>query len=407
MISHMRLTVALFALMLVVTSQLILENTIALAESFTTTETLSNGTIKICYLYLESDEAPDIEKNILIGENQYSLIEKTKAVPAPGYLQPTKRFERIWTQYIPTDDLLSLNKYFPASVHIEDGQFIGIIELSTTTPYTFNDGYTKHIGRVNRQITYLGLNEEEVDSVPLTQEFEVQSDSEPGAKMFSILKLAERDETVESYDEDGLPSTYKVIATYRGEENYLQLDGEEVAAHYVGEITSDVDQLMVYATYKPVVIIPAPMTQITGVTEPFPFWAITVAGATAVILLVGWLVLWMFIIRKNILLMESGTPDGYYSETLKGKVVKRYNLKLNSSCECIVKLPDYIDPFSGTHRYSIVCKARLASQSGDIVIVWRDKIIARGRLQSIFDIRGREIIESVTSVILEPYPECD
>jgi hypothetical protein len=91
----------------------------------------------------------------------------------------------------------------------------------------------------------------DVEYLPQTREYEIQSDAYEGAVTKGALNRAGVEFKLMGYDEYGLPDNYTAIVTYRGVETYLEPRYYNAEATYTTNTTNTVPSYVIVAEYEP------------------------------------------------------------------------------------------------------------------------------------------------------------
>ena len=356
------------------------------------------------YGYQSGQALPAIEERITDGEgNTYRLVSFDDPVEDPAYQRPAQYYARQIVKDIPLDGIDNLSYYFPASIYIEDGSYVGNIPLAAS-PYYVIDFYESFTGQVDRYHTLYNLPDNDVTRLPFYMDFVVSSDSSFGATATGTLRLLSADYEVAGTNALGLPNDYTVHLTYRGQESWLEPHHYQVTASYGGYIESTVGHYLVVGHYElvpqpagadatpaPAVTVLLPMpeaSQESPVKLSFPL----VAAAIVVVLSLMWLLAWLLFFRKNAALIRQ--------EDDRRMVVLRKRIDVVED-QAVFGIPDRIDLYDRA-QYIIELKPRLANQQGMLLVTWRDCVIAREMLNASIQIdMDRLAIKAVADVVSE------
>jgi hypothetical protein len=360
--------------------------------------------------YMASDVAPQPEETITIEDGTpYRLTSVSEPILDPSYAVPTRNYTQQVTKKIPLEGIDVLSEYFSAKLSIKDGAYVGSIGLSSN-PYQIETVYESWSGQVDRQYEIENLPDNDVARLPVTMDFEVSSDAAPDATQTKRLALLDVRYEVKGTNSLGLPNNYKAYLTYRGEESWLELHHYIVTATYQGTVASSVPRYLITATYEPQrapAVVPAPVAPVEPskrLPEPeipldssafaLPL-ALIIGAAVVVVLALGWLLLWLLLFRKNAQLVKE--EDGRREVLIK----KRLHV-VDEVAD--FEVPDQIELY-GRAQYSIELKPRLATQEGELLVIWRERIVAREPLGpcivlNLADIDSISMLSIVTEEVL-------
>jgi hypothetical protein len=200
----------------------------------------------------------------------------------------------------------------------------------------------------------------------------------------------------------GLPTSYKAYLTYRGEESWLELHHHIVTATYEGTVASAIPRYLVTIVYEPEpeATPPEPVSaerprdiaevEVPTAAPAFPLGLL--AAAAVVVLVLGWLLLWLLLFRKNAELVRR-EGEGW-------EVLVRRRLSVTDGVVGF-EVPDQIELCDGA-RYSVELKPWLANQEGELLVSWRKRVIAREGLAPSVKLKiGSIDDEGVLSVLAE------
>jgi hypothetical protein len=106
---------------------------------------------------------------------------------------------------------------------------------------------------VDKTSVLTGLPNNDVDYLPLSQQFQVSSATAADAISLEQLSRAGVTYAVESYDSDGLPSSYKATVVFRGVETYADLGYYTASATYTTQqVEGQIETYVIIATYEPI-----------------------------------------------------------------------------------------------------------------------------------------------------------
>ncbi|MCL1847569.1 MAG: hypothetical protein FWF91_06335 [Coriobacteriia bacterium] len=373
-------------------------------------------TVKKEYRYQDGQEPPAIEESLVDNEgNRYRLVSVDGPVTDGSYWRPTQFYTHRIEMEVPLEGINSLADYFPSSIYIEDGIFVGNIGL-VVDPYDEVSVYESITGQVDKDYTITDLPDNDVVRLPLQMDFEIRSDATPEATCTATLNLLSVQYEVAGTNSLGLPNNYTAYLTYRGQESWLELHHYQVTAYYAGEIASIINQYIATGHYEleppaalPVAPAPAPApapTPIPSVSPALSPLEIPVATPTSMtplyasttlvtILAFGWLLLWLLFFRKNVLLVRM--MDG------SREVLLRKHVNVTAG-EAAFEIPDTVNLYDRA-QYVIELKPRLASQQGELIVTWRKGIVAREELKAVIQIDMNSIVfGAVTGAIIEGAP---
>jgi len=356
------------------------------------------------YRYQDGHELPVIEELITDESgNSYRLVSFDAPIEDPSYTRPTQSYTRQYTTDIPKDDIDNLGYYFAESFYIEDGPFIGNIPPSAN-PYYIIGIYEIFTGQVDRYHTIENLPDNDAIRIPIKMDFTVSSSEGPEATQTATLDLLSIEYEITGTNTLGLPNNYTAYLTYRGQESWLELLGYNVTAYYAGTIESNVEQYVIRCQYELIVdtvVVTPPALPVNTITIPAldtalaqvgsPNLAFTVA-AIVIVLVFAWLLVWFLLLRRNACLVR--LADG------NREVLQRRHIAVTDG-EATFEVLDKIDLHDGA-QYAVELKPRLAAQQGELLVTWRNRIVAREGLKATIQIDMRNIVvDSVIGVISE------
>ena len=361
-------------------------------------------TIEREYRYQDGQELPVIEELITDESgNSYRLVSFDAPIADPTYARPTQSYTRQYTTNIPKDDINNLGYYFAESFYIEDGPFVGNIPPAAN-PYYIIAIYESFTGQVDRYHTIENLPDNDAIRIPRQMDFTVSSSAGPEATQTATLDLLFIEYEITGTNALGLPNNYTAHLTYRGQESWLELLGYNITAYYEGTIDSNVEQYVIISRYElvvePVVIAPSVLPANT-VTLPAldtalaqavnPNLAFTVAAIVVVFVFV-WLLVWFLLLRRNACLVRMA--DG------NREVLLRRHISVAEG-EATFEVLDKIDLYDGA-QYAVELKPRLAAQQGELLVTWRNRIVAREGLKTSIQIdMSNIVVDAVIGVISE------
>jgi hypothetical protein len=336
--------------------------------------------------YRAGDAVPEPEEAITAEDGTlYRLVSVSEPIADLAYTAPTRDYTQIVTKKIPREGINTLGEFFSAELLVEDGEYVGPIGLVSHL-YQIENVYESWSRQVDRYYEIEGLPDNDVARLPATMDFEVSSDAAPAATQTKTLALLDVRYEVQGTTSLGLPNNYKAYLTYRGEESWLELHHYIVTATYQGTVVSTTPSYIITATYEPQsepAIVPAPAAPIeqpeqlsepeTPLAEPaFAVPLTLILGvAVFVVLMLGWLLLWLLLFRKNAQLVKE--EDG------NREVLIRKRLRVVDGTADF-EVPDQVELY-GRAQYSIELKPWLASQEGELLVIWRERVIAREPLE--------------------------
>jgi len=356
------------------------------------------------YRFLDGQELPIIPETVVDERgNKYQLLSYSAPVADPSYARPTQSYTRQYSTDIPIDDIDNLSHYFAASFYIEDGPFIGSIPMAAN-PYYVVGIYEIFVGQVDRYLTIENLPDNDAIRIPTQMDFTVSSSDGIEATQTATLDLLFIEYEITGTNALGLPNNYTAYLTYRGQESWLELYGYNVTAHYAGTIESNVEQYLISSQYELVVEPVAPAVVIVpGITPTIPAQVIAqmqpinlsflfTAAVVVIVFVLVWLLIWFLLLRKNACLVRIVDE--------KRKVLLRRYLAVSAG-EAAFVVPDEVDLYDRA-KYVIELKPRLAAQQGELLVTWRDRIVARDTLKASIQIDTSTIVvDAVIGVISE------
>ena len=363
-------------------------------------------TIEREYRYQDGQGPPIIPETIVDeGGNKYQLLSYDAPVADPSYARPTQSYTRQYSTDIPKDDINNLSYYFAASFYIEDGPFVGNIPPAAN-PYYIIGIYEIFVGQVDRYHTIENLPDNDAMRIPMQMDFTVSSSEGLEATQAATLDLLSIEYEITGTNVLGRPNNYTAYLTYRGQESWLELLGYNVTAYYAGTITSNVEQYVIRSQYELIVepvaaVAPAVIPPIATPTmpaqeiaqmQPINLDPVIAATVITVVLVLVWLLVWLLLLRKNTCLVQIIDENR--------KVLLRRYLSVAAG-EASFVIPDEVELY-GSASYVIELKPRLAMQEGELLVTWRDRIIARDTLKASIQIdKGTIVIDAVIGVISE------
>jgi hypothetical protein len=340
-----------------------------------------DGTATLTFSYSTKDGVPNVLSTLVIDGKDYELLDVSEALRDETYVPATKEVSTQITKEIPLEGKDDLDRYFDAVIPFSVKDYTGNIGLDAQMPYTIENIYETWSGQIDGIYVFEGLFDNDLDALPQQMSFETRSDSEPGAKTQQILSLAKCVFEVSAYDELGFPESYKATCIYRGKEYWLELRHYLISAHYSGTLHSSFEQLTFKATY--VALPSAQTTPIVDETVPLtspnsPVSALAVLALTAVVLMVPFLLLCLMLLRKNARLMQTMRP--HWADEVKGKTLCVRHLHIKGGKAFFV-IPDKISIYDPLYNMTIVLKGHIAYERGELVVVWRRRVIYQSPLQ--------------------------
>ena len=398
----------LFTTVAIITLLVPLQTTAVAAEASTDPP----RTIEVRHYFKDGEALPTIDKTIKDDAgNTYRLVSSTDPVLDESYSRPTQFYSYLITKDIPIDGIGRLDSYFSPDIFVEDGPFIGNINVAS---YDTTSVYEAFSGQVDRYLTIDGLPDNDVVRLPEYWDFEVSSSAAYGATQIKTLRLVSVEYVVTGANSLGLPTSYTAHLGYRGEESWLELHHYVVSAYYEGNIASSVGQYVVKSSYELVVEpvpVPAPNSVLTSTSIPAPILdpappltdpviSINLAlglAAIVVVLALAWLLVWLLIFRKNAWLFRKANGN-------KEALLKRH-INVTSN-EATFEIPDDVN-LHDQAQYSIVLRPLLANQQGELLVVWHDKIITKSELKTEIFIEMDNMIkeaskEAVDNMVIAP-----
>ena len=357
------------------------------------------------YRYQSGQTLPEIEETIVDEQgNTYRLISSDGPITDSSYTPPSRYYTWQVANEIPLDGIDRLSAYFPPTVYVEDESFVGTIGL-VANPYSITNIYESFSRQVDRYHTIENLPDNDASKLPLQMEFQVSSDVSYGATQTATLNLLSVEFEITGTSFLGLPNNYTAYLTYRGQESWLELHHYSVVASYAGSLTSTIEQYVIISRYELVVepaitlvtpTISAPPLSMEAESEQLIDLSLAYAAAGIIVVLaLAWLLLWGLFLRKNAKLVRS-TED-------KQEVLVRKHVSITAG-EVVFKVPDEVDLYDHA-QYVVELKPRLANQQGELLVSWRDLIVARGELKTSTPIDMDSIvIDGVISVMSEAMP---
>jgi hypothetical protein len=362
--------------------------------------------------YMAGTEAPEPEETITAEDGTlYRLVSVSDATLDASYTAPTREYTQTVTKKIPLEDIDTLDEYFPAELAIRDGEYVGSIGRAPN-PHQIENVYESWSGQVDRSYEIEDLPDNDVVRLPTTMEFAVSSDAAPDATQTKTLTLLDVRYEVQGTNSLGLPNNYKAYLTYRGEESWLELHHYIVTVAYRGTVASSVPRYLITATYEPQIAAepapaPAPAAPAAPAAQPEPLPEAEVPlaapvlplglalGAAFVVLMLGWLLLWWLLLRKNARLVRE---EGDRREIL----VRRRLRVVDGTAD--FEVPDQVELY-GEARYAIELRPQLAAQEGELLVTWRERLIAREALGprvalDLTDSAGASVLSVVTEEVL-------
>lgn len=361
-------------------------------SSAKTQSTASSGTdqqapknINKEYRYIEGQASPQIKETFTDENgNTYKLISSDSPIIDPSYEHPSQSYTKQITKEIPLEDAGALDAYFPASLLIEDGVFMGAIGLSAD-PYSTQNVYESYTGQVDRAYTLYGLPDNDASRLPTHMDFQVSSDASFGATTTTTLELLDVAYEVASTNSLGLPNNYTAYLVYRGQESWLAIHHYVVTATYAGSISSAEEGYLITSHYQ---LVPAPVTPeitvpaVAMTTVPIPmaaplhFTPPMISAAVIVVFILALLLVWLIFLRKNITLTRI-TSTG--SQVLFRKHLRVQNNMASLEIPPTVELNDHAS-------YLLELKPTLANRTGQLVVVWREQTVVREHLKDAIQI---------------------
>ena len=340
--------------------------------------------------YLSGQKAPGFPDQLTKDDKSYDLVGVSAPVEDKAYSRPLKEASYESDAEVSPADYARLDEIFPEQKQITDGSFAGAIPR---VEYQVTPVYESLSQQVDRSQVITGLPSNEVGQIATEQVFEVRSADGIDATQEKSLKLLDVAFTVEKSDDNGRPLAWTATCAYRGEESYLELHHYEVKAKYAGQIASTVPQLVVTATYQerveaaaaavpvpaapplaapapavpvpPAAPLPAPVEPAAQKMGLLPF---AFGGGIAAALALGWLLLYLLLLRKNVRLVALGA---------KPQTIARRHLAVSRG-EAHFAFPENLAVYGRDYAFQL--KPRLSAQKGVLVVTYEERIILKERL---------------------------
>jgi len=320
------------------------------------------------YSYRTDEPQPQVDESVTEAGQEYQLVSVSEPEVDASF-EPEKRvFTRETSLVVGVSEFDAVVDTLPESIHVDEGSFVGDIPL---TGYVAEPTYRSEAAQADRSTAFYGLPDNDARQIPGYYSFWLRSDSYLGAEAWVSLRLLdvvfERDG-----GDPGRPVSFTAYATYRGVERWLAVDYFDVTATYEGEVASSVGMLVIKAVYEhtpPPLPVPGPVPGPTPGPDPsFPLWPIV--WASAALLSLALLLIWLLVLRFNIRLVRHGA--GGASTVAKARVSV-------SGGEAVFRVPDKVMLEDGS-RYSLHLKPRLASQAGVLAVLYRGRRIMEAPL---------------------------
>ena len=360
-----------------------------------------DGTLLITQSYPATEEASPLPVAISQEGKRYTL-DGTSTKEDAQYDRPKQAFSRTAYSQVPLAGVHNPAAYFPATMFIEEGDYLGEIGLDPASPFTVVNRYEMFRQQVDRSVIIPNLPDNDVTRIPDTEVFEVASAQFPGATELRTLQLLDVQYDIAETDHLGLPKTYTALVTYRGQEEYLELAFYDITAHYVGELESTIDQMVVTGTYK---YTPPPPVGGLGVVqmpaaEPgLPLFPLAITGTTVVVF-VATPLLYLFFLTNARLIRVASKESGESRARVTSELVCRRRLTLREGV-AEFRIPPRVDVLDGA-LYSLAIKPRLADKEGSVELTWQGKTMAALPLERYTEINFREmLVTSAEAALIE------
>jgi len=355
------------------------------------------------YRYTDTQAPPTIKKtfNDKSG-NTYELISSDAPVIDPAFTPPSQHYNHQITKEIPLEGINALGTYFPATVPIQDGYYVGAISLAADG-YAVTNVYESLTGQVDRSYVIQNLPDNDASRLPAQMAFEVSSDASVGATTTATLNLLDVQYEVAGTNALGLPNNYTAYLVFRGQESWLAPHHYVVTAFYAGTIASNQAQYLITSHYQ---LVPEPVAEpYPSITLPAAYPALApipageasnpyiayVATAVIVVFALALLLVWLIFFRRNIKLVRITAENT--------QVLLRKHLLLKDG-QATLEVPDAIELFDHAH-YLVQLKASLANKTGVLVIAWRNQVLAKEALRETIQIDMDSLVTNAVVQAIE------
>jgi len=358
------------------------------------TEPQSAATITKNYTYDARYAPPDIPQQTEDADGvRYSLSSVSEPRPASG-VQHYRSYSASVQKAIPDQVYqagdAAIREALGNQYLINQNGFYGNIPLQDYTAQVY---WRTEERLVDRLLTYTNLPSEDTVHLPNSAQFEVSSNSAPGATQTVSLQRVAINWQIAGYAADGRPNNFTAVVTFRGLEQELVVDYWLIQASYSGVVPALAQMVTVQASYDQVVAIvpvqPAVQTPhiepdvvavpvVTPAAQTSVGWLPAIIAAFVVVILLVLLPLLLFLTR-NARLVRTDAQG-------RLRTVLRRRLQVQNGSAAFV-IPANIQLFASNTRWHIALSGRLAAQTAVLRVIWGDRLVLRTPLTTHIDLQ--------------------
>jgi hypothetical protein len=344
----------------------------------------TGDTIEKRYEY-EAGSEPVIEDYLLVDGVRYELDSVTapvvmeNATPSVYFIHEEsviilpERFEQG-----------NLETLFARSFPIEADGYRGTIPLVDLSVREFaviiEEG-------VEHEVALNNLPNNDLIQIPMTHDFEVSSAEGKDSTELVTFKFL-------GIEWERTSAGYTATVTYRGLAHDVVVNRYEVTARFEGVVAYDTNRFAVEASYASPVVVIGDFAAPLGMEEGDIVPVLAVAALTILVLLaLAWLSLYFLLFRRNVKLMASEYAEG------AGTCIYKKTVKVQGE-EALLVIPASIELMDGRF-YWLELKPRLALQQGEMLVKWREGMIARAQIALRIDLNIAAVLAGVIGGLLD------
>jgi hypothetical protein len=189
---------------------------------------VSDTLITVEYRYTEGEAVPTVPQTILEFGREYALVRTAEPV-LEAMLPVTRTYTYTVAGVVSKEDMKAIAG-------------LGNVSLQPTRASVEQ--------QIDKTEVIENLPTNDVEYLPQTKEYEIQSDAYEGAVTKGALSRAGVEFKLVGYDEYGLPDNYTATVTYRGIETYLEPQYYNAEATYTTRANQSVPTYVIVAEYE-------------------------------------------------------------------------------------------------------------------------------------------------------------